>query len=393
MHLPSYLLNPLKTPIRSALIITLTVTAIYTSTQLSTNYPWSLTLQILTLITGSALLYAPTYPNTALSITAICLYLPLLISPYQPDLLESSINSIGTLGATSYAAFIAPAYTSAQKQRLWATALIIGSSLGCLYEWKLPSHNTPTQSTTPTLEYLALITAIAWISLGFFWLLGTTYKQHRRSQQTMHARAEMSAILERTRIAREMHDIIAHSLSGIIAQADGARYASHTDREEVRQALDTISTSARQSLKEMRGLLTLLRSEEPREENSPPTTENIHALIENAQNNGLILEITGLDSIPEDLSELAQFTLYRIIQEILTNMLKYSSPQQGTILFQTTSRDITITSTNPVAPSPTPNHQQGYGLVGIQERLQAQQGTLTFRNSSADFFLCARLPR
>lgn len=371
----------------------MTVLALYTIAQTTSNQNGTLLLQTLTAITGSALLLAPTYPNIALSLTALCLYLPLLFSLYKPDFLKDSIISIGTLGATSYATFIAAAYTTHKKQKLWATLLLAGTSLGCFYMWRLSTHNTPEETSPQKFENLAIITAISWGALGFFWLLGITYKQHQRTQQTMRARAEMSAIVERTRIAREMHDIIAHSLSGIIAQADGARYASRNNLEVAQEALNSISTSARQSLKEMRGLLTLLRNEDSRPENSAPTTESIRVLIDDAQNNGLLLDVTGIDSIPHDLPELTQFTLYRIIQEILTNMLKYSFPKQGTLLIQTTPREITITSSNPAESPTTQVRPNGYGLIGIEERLKAQQGTLAYRHASTNFTLSARLPR
>ncbi|MGF7124624.1 sensor histidine kinase [Rhodococcus sp. AG1013] len=137
--------------------------------------------------------------------------------------------------------------------------------------------------------------------------------------------AELAAVNERTRIAREMHDIVAHSLTVVIAQADGGRYGAAQDPQAAIDALETISSTGRQALTDMRALLSVLREDRPREFAAMPGAGDIGGLVAELQRGGLDvdLHVTGE---PRELSTGTGLTAYRIVQESLTNVLKHAGP-------------------------------------------------------------------
>ncbi|CAM3043455.1 histidine kinase [Prescottella defluvii] len=137
--------------------------------------------------------------------------------------------------------------------------------------------------------------------------------------------AELAAVNERTRIAREMHDIVAHSLTVVIAQADGGRYSAARDPQAAIDALETISSTGRQALTDMRALLSVLREDRPREFAVMPGAGDIPGLVTELQRGGLDVDLT-VTGEPRELSTGTGLTAYRIVQESLTNVLKHAGP-------------------------------------------------------------------
>lgn len=129
---------------------------------------------------------------------------------------------------------------------------------------------------------------------------------------------------ERARIAREMHDVVAHSLSVVIAQADGARYAAAADPTAAPEALSTIAATARGSLSEMRRLLGVLRTEEETERAPVPTLQDLPELVASMHRTGLEVELQAPGSGLPVLAPGPSLALYRLVQEGLTNTLKHS---------------------------------------------------------------------
>ena len=137
--------------------------------------------------------------------------------------------------------------------------------------------------------------------------------------------ATIAAAAERARIARELHDVVAHSLSVVIAQADGGRYASERDPSEATAALHTIATTAREAQAEMRRALGIL-SERPGAPLQPqPGAGDLASLIARTREAGLAVEFAE-EGRPGALAPAAGLTLYRVAQEALTNVLKHAGP-------------------------------------------------------------------
>jgi signal transduction histidine kinase len=193
--------------------------------------------------------------------------------------------------------------------------------------------------------------------------------------------AQLGAAGERTRIAREMHDIVAHSLSVVIAQADGGRYAAAQNPAAAAHALDVIAETGRAALADMRRILGVLR--DPDQTGEPgllapvPDDQDIAKLVREARDAGVAasLVVTGQR---RTLPPGAGLTLYRICQEALTNVLKHAGPAPTvTVLEQWTRQGVAIEVADDgrgaAAPSPD---GPGHGILGMRERAELFGGTL-----------------
>nr|WP_257002475.1 histidine kinase [Streptomyces sp. WZ.A104] len=210
--------------------------------------------------------------------------------------------------------------------------------------------------------------------------------EHERDQQ-----ARLAAAAERTRIAREMHDIIGHNLSVITGLADGGAYAARKSPERATQALEAIGTTSRQALSELRRLLDVLRDDHPDAERTPqPTLDELAPLIERVRRAGLPvhLELHGpeLHGEPQAsaLTPGRQLTVYRVVQEALTNTLKHATAPTGTALSATvtlthtrTHIDARVTDTG--ATTSTRGKEppiRAQGIMGMRERAALYGGTV-----------------
>jgi signal transduction histidine kinase len=186
------------------------------------------------------------------------------------------------------------------------------------------------------VAYLPLWAGFASMMLLASWALGTMRRLRKREEDRLVERAHLleqeraqevrlAATAERARIAREMHDVVAHSLSVTISQADGGRYAAGSDPEAAVTALETISVTGRQALNDMRALLGVLRQDDDRPLAPQPDADTIPDLVEQIRDGGLdvSLEITGR---AQKLPPGPALAAYRIVQESLTNVLKHAGP-------------------------------------------------------------------
>ncbi|HET6742755.1 MAG TPA: histidine kinase [Kribbella sp.] len=203
---------------------------------------------------------------------------------------------------------------------------------------------------------------------------------------------------ERTRIAREIHDVVAHCLSIMIVQADGGLYAADQSPEAAKKALATIGDTGRTSLTEMRKMLGLLKQDEreldPNQPRPQPGVSSLPELIENVRDAGLAVEyqVTGQ---PRELPALLGLTAYRIVQEGLTNTLKHAGPGARTSVLLDFGREmLTVVVTDDgrgagVAPSVDPGH----GLVGMRQRVSVSGGTVSAGpKTGGGYEVIARLP-
>lgn len=191
--------------------------------------------------------------------------------------------------------------------------------------------------------------------------------------------AELSAAAERTRIAREMHDVVAHGLSVMIVQADGAAYALPAGADASRAALVEISRTGRTALQEMRQLLGLLRAEDGGADQasvSPaPDLRRLDDLVAQARSAGadVTLEVDGELS---DLSDLTSLTAYRIIQEGLTNARRHGG-QDVSVTLRRAGDELLVRihdSGRPESAAATAGAAPGVGLTGLRERVTATGG-------------------
>ncbi|MET9372527.1 sensor histidine kinase [Streptomyces sp. NPDC002992] len=186
--------------------------------------------------------------------------------------------------------------------------------------------------------------------------------------------AQLAAAAERTRIAREMHDIIGHNLSVITGLADGGRYAAAKSPEQAAQALDAIGTTSRQALAELR---RLLRGEAVRD--PQPTLADLGSLIAGVRTAGLPVRLEIRDEPAPEAQPLppgAQLTVYRVVQEALTNTLKHAGPgAESSVLLSYGPEDVTLSVTDTGGPG-SDIIGTGQGVTGMRERAALYDGTL-----------------
>ncbi|MFE0107187.1 sensor histidine kinase [Streptomyces sp. NPDC059009] len=195
--------------------------------------------------------------------------------------------------------------------------------------------------------------------------------------------AQLSAAAERARIAREMHDIIGHNLSVITGLADGGSYAAKKSPERAAQALEAIGSTSRQALGELRRLLDVLRDDTPTtaaasaELTPQPALTDLAQLLDGVRAAGLPVRST-VKGHPDALPPGSQLTVYRVVQEALTNTLKHGGPgATATVDISATPDGITVTVTDTgTGTGGTSPSAPGRGLTGMRERTALYDGTL-----------------
>ena len=335
---------------------------------------------VLYLIVACVLLVAPGYPVVAVGTTGIALSAVLLRGlPGGPV--------VGAV-AVAYCAFLTAARITSRIRFVYLGAMLLGATVALLMLWNLSL--LPEGDRWPVVMLVAALFS-SWTWVAFFWMLGDVSRRRRRYLEVLRQRAELAGVVERTRIAREMHDIVAHSLAAVISLADGARFAARRDPQAAVDTLELIAATSRESLEQMRGLLSVLRDDTGRSESAPPGAADLPGLIADARRSGLRLSVRGMDAIPGDLPQLSQMTLYRLVQEMLTNMLRHGDGT-GELAVADTGRAVTVTATNPTGQTGNPGGS-GFGITGMRERLRAIGGHLDVVDTGARFVVTAVVPR
>lgn len=239
-------------------------------------------------------------------------------------------------------------------------------------------------------------TAFFGLAMVAAWLIGSFASSRR---ETAHAaadarRTEESARnavnAERSRVARDLHDIVSHNLSVVVLQAAGARASSQGQPADT--ALEKIERSAREALTEMRQLLGVLRTDADSLMLSPqPSLEDVATLVERVRDAGLPVELTieeGLTGLPPVIG----LSAYRIIQEALTNTLKHAGSARAQVRVAREDGVVTIEVADNGC-GPTTAEEPGQGLVGMRERAVLLGGQLSAEpRGSGGFVVRATLP-
>lgn len=266
----------------------------------------------------------------------------------------------------------------------------------------------------------AFLFVVSVTVLGLSWVLGLLVRTWRNARVARRARVEAEldrnravqdvvVEQERTRIARDMHDVVAHSLAVVIAQADGARYARQTDPEAVDEALATIASTARSALGDVRVLLAELRQSQPEpgrpagaHDGPQPSLADLDQTVEHIRSAGLPVTLEREGDIA-GLGSAQQLAAFRIVQEALTNALRHgdTSRPAGVVLAEAPADrgpGLVITVRNTMrntTPEPTTSGSLpriGHGLPGMRERASLAGGWLTAEGRDGEFVVTAFLP-
>ena len=367
------------------------------------GYGWIPLISALCSTTALYFRYRFPYGSIYVVIAALCLT---LVEPYP-----------GSLVITCYPPVSLAAYHTGRHwtRRARFRALILGwvgalavtvqASLSFLYHWE----------DIPARIFISLMLGVLCGSIfTVFWFLGDSRRMRelrseefkeraRRLEYEQEQERRLAAQDERTRIAREMHDIVAHSLSSIISQADGARYAAASARtaraqqaeqpgqaqqsepDIAEQTLELIADTARDSLTQMRSLLGLLRTDEATTYAPVPALSDVPALVEQSRRAGLPVTFTGITgTMARTLPQGAELAAYRTVQEALTNALKHSPGAATTVTIHWGEDGLQLRVQNDPVSSAVAQHiarpvpGSGNGLRGMSERIALYHGTLTY---------------
>lgn len=323
-------------------------------------------------------------PVTAVAGIAACASFALCLNALSVPLYWEPALAFGAVVTTSRVP---------RRDRTWLTVWLLAIPTVALFTHSMFAPDWPgSQSAGRAATVAARAVALSWVFLGFFFLLGAQLRNRRETISELEQQIEFAHVRERTQIAREMHDIVAHTLAGITALADGARYASKHNPEVARGALETISAESRTALSQMRGLLSVLRDDDAAAPTgAAPSRRDFTALFNEARARGLNLSVTGFDELPEDVPPLTLFTLYRVCQEAITNMLRHAPAPEGALAFSADAKSVRVEAVN---AAPKSKHgPNGFGLVGIRERVAAHGGRVNVTDDGGEFVLTAEVPR
>ncbi|GLZ37026.1 sensor histidine kinase [Actinokineospora sp. NBRC 105648] len=237
--------------------------------------------------------------------------------------------------------------------------------------------------------------------LGAAWTVGRAVRE-RRAYAT-RATGELAARVaaeERFRIARELHDVVAHSMGVVAVKAGVTRHLLATAKPDdpdntaaVGEALRAIETTSRDALTEMRRMLGVLRTETTPDQLVPaPGVAELPDLVREAASVGVDAElrVRGAERLPEAM----QLSVYRIVQEALTNVVKHAAPTRCRVTVEGTGNEVRIEVSDDGSPAtPAATAPAGHGLVGMRERVAMYGGELTAgRRDTHGFLVSARLP-
>jgi len=262
------------------------------------------------------------------------------------------------------------------------------------------------RSSTRTAVVLLVVMLLLFLAT---WSFALVRRARREQIAALHDRADrlererdqqalIAASAERTRIAREMHDIVAHSLSVVVAQADGGRYAAASDPQAAGRALATISETGRAALADMRRLLGILRadttgqagraadavggtpsslSDGPAERSPQPDIDGITALVEQVRATGVKVSY-GTTGVRRELPPGAALTVHRVCQEALTNVLKHAGPDvTASVMLMWHPDRIVLQVSDDGRGAAATSDGAGHGVIGMSERAAIFAGTLT----------------
>ena len=206
------------------------------------------------------------------------------------------------------------------------------------------------------------------------WLAGRGFRTREERADDLEEQARAAATEERGRIARELHDVVAHSVSVIVIQSQAAQQATDP-AGEVGQALRSIEATGQEALTEMRRLLGLLRSDDDELALAPqPTLRNLDRLAESVRSAGLPVEV-AVEGEVVPLPPGVDLSAYRIVQEALTNALKHAGPARARVLVRFGPRELELEISDDGASASSPNGG-GHGLVGMRERVSVYGGVV-----------------
>jgi signal transduction histidine kinase len=284
----------------------------------------------------------------------------------------------------------------ATRERALAGLLIVNGAILGIY-----------LGNPPDLDFQGMVANMAIFSAG--WLGGQVVRARAQATAARLAEAEeraetqrqlsaRSVAEERLRLAQELHDVVAHSMSVIAVQAGMGAHVIDQRPEDAKAALEAISQTSRTTLQEMRRLLGVLRDEDGARATAPaPGMADLDQLVDDVRRTGLPVELTVVGEADE-VPDAVELSVYRLVQEGLTNVIKHAGPAQATVTVRCTPGEVEVEVVDDGRGAAAAHRGDdgdggGHGLVGMRERVALWGGTLQAGpRSGGGFRVRATLP-
>ncbi|WP_039933358.1 sensor histidine kinase [Streptomyces viridochromogenes] len=356
---------------------------------------WAVVLLGISVVGGVAGGYGS--PAAAVPLTLL-LCLVVALRRRQPEKMLLLATAVGLaqlitdvrIGPADFAMLVI-VYTVAAEGARWASRFALGAGLCAapVAHLRWPNDQTNVAGNIALTIFMTVPFALAWV-------LGDSIRTRRayfaqleeraaRLEKEREAQSKVAVAAERARIARELHDVVAHNVSVMVVQADGAAYVLDAAPDQAKKALETISSTGRQALAEMRRLLGVLRTGEHQEAGEyvpQPDVQQIEDLVEQCRGHGLPVDFK-VEGTPRPLPSGVELTAYRIVQEALTNTRKHGGPGAGAsvrLVYFDDGLGLLVEDDGKGAPHELYEEGgfdgQGHGLIGMRERVGMVGGTL-----------------
>ncbi|GAA1504216.1 sensor histidine kinase [Nocardioides humi] len=343
---------------------------------------------ILVVLMPSAPWLAFRWPAFAIAVACLPL-VPTVLSPWTAPL---HFGVLATLGAVALT-------TSWRRPRIAVGAIALAMLVVLVWVVTGGDMEAPFGSHID-LEYGGgpLSVAIAY-GIGFglllafvLWFRSTAMREEHRVRLVAHESAvsEQGAVVaERARLARDLHDVVAHHVSLIAVRAETAPYTEPDLEPAGRRVLAEVAAEARLALDELRGVLGILGRAGDAERAPQPTLADVAALVERTRRSGQEVRLAG--DVQAPVGAAAGYAAYRVVQEALTNARKHAPAAPVEVTVSTTPRLLEVAVANPVATPPT-DLGGGRGLAGMRERVEALGGRLRVQAAGERFVVEATIP-
>jgi signal transduction histidine kinase len=263
-----------------------------------------------------------------------------------------------TEGLTGLVVILLAAFTAGVALELRWSAASIAALLAAV---------VPLSADLADWTFAALLVLAAWSA-------GAVVGRRSQAVRTAEGERDAAAAHERARIARELHDIVAHRVTTTVVQAQAARATLTTDPEATLRSLESIDIAARQALSELRDLLGVLRDGvDPEARRPQPGLGDLPRLVDDARRAGLPVSLT-IENEPHDLEPGPSLAAFRIVQEALTNVVKHAdaAPTEVIVRRAGNALEVCVADSGPGGPI----RAGGHGLIGMRERAAVYGGAV-----------------
>jgi signal transduction histidine kinase len=280
------------------------------------------------------------------------------------------------------------------RRALWVPPVLLLASVPVFVAARL--HGQDSGNIIPSLVWLVAAWAVGRVVRSWRHKNAALEAANRELEEQRELQAQAAVAVERGRIARELHDVVAHNVSMIVVQAGAAARVLHGEQPDVRNALEVIAASGRETVDEMRTLLGVLRSDDgPAALKPQPGLADLEQLVSGVREAGLPVTLR-IEGAPRPLPPTLDLSAFRIVQEALTNTLRHAGPARAEVTVRYEDGLVTLeiadTGHGPDG-GPITGRGTGHGLVGMRERATMLGGELeAARADSGGFTVRARLP-